>query len=79
MSDLSPEAAAYAERAQQATADFYRTRELHLEQARMETALTIASAAAMLPHILLAFRDTPEKQAARRAELLEATYGREAA
>lgn len=69
------ERAAYAERAQQATQDAKDRRVRQVEAGRIETALTIAAAHAMLPHIVLAFRDTPAKQAERRMDLLEATYG----
>lgn len=71
------ERAAYAERAQRATEDARERRERQVEAGRVETALTIAAAHAMLPQIVLAFRDTPAKQRERRMELLEATYGRQ--
>lgn len=72
---MSPEAEAYAARAQRATEEAQERRERQVEAGRIETALTIAAATAMFPHIVLAFRDTPAKQRERRMELLEATYG----
>lgn len=73
---MSPEERqAYAARAEKATEDARQRAERQVEAGRVETALTIAAATAMLPHIVLAFRDTPAKQAERRMDLLEATYG----
>lgn len=66
---------AYAERAAKATEDARQRAARQVEVGRIETALTMAAAVAMLPHIVITYRDTPAKQAERRMELLEATYG----
>lgn len=67
---MSPDAEAYAARAARITANGRRTRERHKDEARAETALTIAQATALLPQILRDYGDTGKQQAARRRELM---------
>jgi hypothetical protein len=77
---MSPEErAAYAARAAKASEDARLERERQVEAGRIETAITMAIAHAMLPQIVHEFGDTPIRQKERRDALLRATYGSEAA
>jgi len=70
MTTLSPEAEAYAHRAQLVTEAHQRTRARLKDLSYAETALTIAQATALLPQIMLEHGDTEAKQAQRRRELM---------
>jgi len=70
---MSPEAEAYAARAQRVTEAHQRTRARLKDFSYAETALTIAQAAAMLPQIILQHGDTAGKQAQRRRALMRGT------
>jgi len=67
---MSPEAIAYAERAQRVTENARRARERHKDEAWAETALTIAQATALLPQIMLQHGDTAATQAQCRRALM---------
>lgn len=67
---MSPEAQAYAEHAQRVTEAHKHTRQRLKDMSYAETALTIATATAMLPQIMLQHGDTAAKQAQRRRALM---------
>lgn len=67
---MSPEAQAYAARAQRVTEAHQHTRQRLKDFSYAETALTIAQATAMLPQIMLQHGDTAAKQAQRRRALM---------
>lgn len=67
---MTPEAEAYAARAARVTDNARRTRERHKDEARAETALTVAQATALLPQVMQAYGDTERQQAERRRVLM---------
>lgn len=67
---MSPEARAYADRAQRVTEAHQHTRQRLKDMSYAETALTIAQATAMVPQIMLQHGDTAAKQMQRRRALM---------